>query len=368
MCGADLRAAPLIAGDGEGTRKKTTSRSKRSSKKPAAAAGLHLAGLGHALVRGLRLVSGWTVLSLAVLGIASLALTFAPPNADAGAALLAAWHYLWLSLLIGAAVAWAAGACYDTMRTASRLAPWSTDLSYADALLGIALPGLLVLSASRDGAVPPSAWGLAALASAAGFVATLGIRVALERISRPKRAKLVALGICAAVVGATLLVAPTSDIPSRNAQRSIDRRVSATVRMSACSPRPIAPLPAGLFRNSLTGIVHCHQGRIQGRFLTFHNAQLLAIYVSQKHRAAENHGGHSDRHCQRRSGVYVGSWFDRLHQEGEIGELYCYGRTGGATIEWEDPRSDLFASIHGFGRKRLYRWWRRHSTSIRSRG
>lgn len=381
VCGADLDGSPFVEEEVVrigGTR--TTSTERRESAKRRAAAreaperelleekparpAARIPELGRALARELRLAIGWTILSLGVLGGASLALTFAPPNADAGASLLASWHYLWQPLLIGAAAAWGAGLCYDLVRAVSGLPAWSAGLSYAEVLLGVAVPGIFILSAARSGAVPPSAWPVVPLASAAGFVATLVARMLLDHVGRPDLAKVAVLVVCASVLGAAWLAAPASDIPSRASQKALDRRIDAAVSMPACSPRPISPLPPSLFRNSLIGIVHCHQGRIQGKFLAFRNNLLLSIYASQKEYAAKSRRGGGAEGCNRRSGVYVGGWFDHWDDSYEIGNLYCYGRGRRATIEWQDPRNSMFASVHGTNRKRLYRWWRRHSFSV----
>ncbi len=320
----------------------------------------------HSATRELWLVAALAAGGLAVTMGVSLPLTFLPSGADFLTAIAATWHYQWLPAAIGAGVMVLASLAYDGIRAGAGKLAWSEGTLYIDfMLLCLGLPWLFMQSAAQEGSIPPSAWACAPLVVTTAFVLTLGLRLLADRIEQPNQRKLALTFAVIAVLGVAWLVAPRSDVPSVAEQRKVDRRLIAAVPMGHCSRRSIAALPAGLYRNSLDGLVGCHQGRLRGKFMAFRNQQLLDVYVSQRKHAVEGRGdGASADECPNRA-PYSGSWHRNSHPNRTIGSLLCYGSGRHSTLAWEDPRTQLFASITGRSRIRLYRWWREHTVRPR---
>ncbi len=302
--------------------------------------------------------AGWLLLTMGV----SLPVTFKPPGAGIEPAALATLHYQWLPALIGGGIMLLAGWAYDLFRARSGQMAWSAGSSYLDfILLGLGLPWVFLQAAGQDDAVPPSAWATVPLVVMAAFVLTLCLRLLGERIEEPNRRKLTLLAVGAGALGLAWLTAPRSDVPSDAEQRKVDRRLITAVPMPHCSRRAIAALPPSLFRNSLDGLVRCHQGSIRGTFMAFKNTQLLDIYVSQKEYAVDHRTGELADSCRQRSGTYMYPWHRESHPDIERGQSFCYGTGKRSMIAWSDSRSNLFASITGRSRAHLYRWWHTHT-------
>jgi hypothetical protein len=319
--------------------------------------------------RELGLLAIWVVAWAIVMMSASLPLTFLTSEASAGSVLNAAFQYLWKSVLIGGVAMLCVGWAYDAFRAARGKMAWSAaGTSQIDLFLfTLAVVGVFVYSASREGAVPPSAWTAAPFTVMTSFIVVLGLRLAAERIARPSPRKLVVLLGCIVTLGIAWLVAPKSDIPSRASQRTVDRRLQAAVPMSHCSSRPIGALPVSLLRNSLDGLVRCHQGGIRGKFLAFSNSHLLAISESQRKNEIEGRSEDPVEPCSRHAGVYVSTWHKGNHNNQPQGGLFCYGHGNGSVLVWVIERSDLLAELTGRPRGRLYHWWHKHTVTFGSR-
>jgi hypothetical protein len=320
--------------------------------------------LAKALLRESRFVVGWTIVLLVVLMATSMPLTFAPPNASPDVAIRASLHYVWLPLLLSAVIAWLGGLCFDIVQTLGRKPAWSASLAYYDVLLGVTIPALFVFSSSRSGAIPPSTWSYVPLVSTAGFLMTLALRLLVRGARNPGTARLPALVCCLSALAIAWLLAPLDDTPSQASQFALDHRLKHRAGMANCHPVPLSALPAGLFRNSLTGMVKCHQGGLRGSFLAFHNRRLLDVYASQRENVRERKRGRSARRCRSRSGTFTGSWHHPPNRSYTLGSYACFGRGRHGVIEWQDLPSNLFATVRGGTRPRLYRWWRRQGRSL----
>lgn len=318
--------------------------------------------------RELGLLAIWVVAWATVTMSASLPLTFLVPEASAGPVLEAAFQYLWKPVLISGVAMLLVGWAYDAFRAARGKMAWSArGTSQLDLFLfTLAVVAIFVYSASREGAVPPSAWPAVPFAVMTSFAVVLVLRLAGERIERQSPRKLVALAGCILTLGIAWLVAPKSDVPSRASQRIVDRHLRAAVPMQHCSSRPIKALPSGLLRNSLDGLVRCHQGGIKGKFLAFGNAHLLAIIESQRKNEIEGRSEDPVEPCYRHSGVYISTWHKGNHTNQHLGGLFCYGHGNGSVLVWSIERSDLLAELTGRPRGRLYHWWHKHSVTFGS--
>lgn len=147
--------------------------------------------------------------------------------------------------------------------------------------------------------------------------------------------------------------------------KATDRHLVAAVPIAHCAGRPISALPAGLLRNSLDGLVHCHQSNVTGKFLAFRNRQLLDVYASKKGYALDQRfGGSIGTDCAHTAGVAERTWFDQFDSSYPIGKLTCYGAGREATVEWTDSGSSTLAKVRGQSRGSVYRWWRRHAFGI----
>lgn len=304
--------------------------------------------------------AAWLLLTIGI----SIPITFKPPGAGIEPAALAALHYQWRAALVGAVVMLLAGWAYDLVQARSGRMAWSAGdpSSYLDlTVLALGLPGVFMLAANQDHAVPPSAWTAVPLVLMAAFVLTLCLRLLGNWVKEPSRRKAALLLAALGALGLAWLLAPRSDVPSSAEQAKVDRRLIAGVPMPHCASRPIAALPPGLFRNSLDGLVRCHQGGIRGTFIAFSSEQLLEIYVSQREFAVEHRTGSPADSCRQRSGTYVYPWHRESHPKVERGQSFCYGSGRRATIAWSDTRRNLFAAITGRPRARLYHWWHTHS-------
>jgi hypothetical protein len=325
------------------------------------------AQLGKTLAREWWFIVIWNFLWVIALMGAGLAITFAAPHADLVAAANASWHYQLKSLIVAAVLVLIASAAYNLIRFRSGKPGLAADSFFGDfLLLGVAIPGVFIYSAARSGSAPPSAWSGAPLAVATAFLIAVLIRLLIERISKRDIAKLTVLLVCAGALAMAWFLAPNGDVPSRARQKQTDKYLRAGIPMPHCSSRPIATLPASLFRNSLTGLLHCHRGGIRGTFMAFRNQQLLDIYVSQRQHAVESRqeGAFADQ-CTNRSSAFSGDWHLNSRPNRAIGSLFCYGSGRHSTLAWEDPRFDLFVSITDRSRSHLYGWWHRHSISPR---
>ena len=311
----------------------------------------------------------WNLVWAVTMMGAALALTFAPSHADLVTALKASWYYQWEPLLIAAVITLIATTIYDFLRIRAGKTALAADSFFVDLLLlGIAIPGVFLYSAARDGSVPPSAWSYAPIATAVAFLIATLFRALNDRITARDMFKLTVLALSAAALGVAWLSAPRSDVPSRVQQRITDRHLRAAVPMRHCGARSITALPAGLFRNSIDGLLHCHSGGIRGTFTAFRNRQLMDVYASQKEYAAKHRREGSASQCYNRYGSYTSTWFKNAHRNRELGQFFCYGTGRMATIAWADWRNNVFGSITGRSRHHLYRWWREHSVSPRFRG
>lgn len=320
--------------------------------------------LRRASLGGLRLAAGWTLLSALIYLGAALALTFAENEGTIAPALSAAWYCLRLPLLIGLGIGWGAGACYDLVQLPAGRPAWSGGLSYRETLLGVAAPAVFLFAASQEGAVPPSAWELVPYAAAAGFLATLALKLLDNRLSTGNMVKLASLATTIAVLGLAWVLAPRSDIPTPSEQLALDHRLEAAIPIRQCSARPIEELPAGLLRNSLAGLVHCHRSRMQGTFMAFRDSRLLDVYVAYRKHVVDDRREHSATRCNRRSGSYTGDWFKESRRNQELGAFICFGKGHRrATLQWEDSRSTFFATLSGRGRVGLYHWWHLHQVT-----
>lgn len=326
------------------------------------------ARLTFAARRELGLLTIWVVAWATVMMSASLPLTFLAPEASAGPVLNAAFQYLWKPVLISGVAMLLVGWAYDAFRAARGKMAWSASgTSQLDLFLfTLAVVGVFVYGASREGAVPPSAWTVAPFAVMTSFVVVLGLRLAAERIRQPSPRKLVALAGFILTLGVAWLVAPKSDVPTRASQRIVNRHLRAAVPMTHCSSRRIEALPVGLLRNSLDGLVRCHQGGIRGKFLAFSNPHLLAIAESQRKNEIEGRSEDPVEPCYRQSGVYVSTWHKGNHTNQHLGGLFCYGHGDGSVLVWTIERSDLLAELTGRPRGRLYHWWHKHSVTFGS--
>ncbi len=321
------------------------------------------ARLGTTARREFWLVVLWSVVCAIALLVAAIALTFSPGGTGFGPALAAAWHYLWLPLAIAAGAVFLAAGAFNLYRFAGGRPPLAGGYLGDLVLLAPAVVGLFLFSASRAGSIPPSAWAAAPYAAAAGFISGLLIRVLIDQVTSAGTTRAAAVAVLAALFAAAWLTAPHSDVASAAAQREDGAVLRAAVPFEQCDRRPIAALPAGLLRNSLDAILHCHSGQIEGTVLAFRNRQLFEIYVSQKESTAGHRSGDKVEACFDRGGVYVGTWFKEERPNRELGPLICFGSGRAAKLEWADRRSNVFASITGLPRARLYRWWHRHSIS-----
>ncbi len=308
-------------------------------------------------------VVGWTVLSLLVLTVASVALTFGKEGADEGPALSAAWQVLWKPLLISAGLAWALGLAYDLAQAGLGRPAWSSPLLPVHAIMGAAVPLVLVGASAKAGYAPPWVWGIAPYASAAGFAASLAGRFLWQLGGSDSQllwGRLVAVALCVAVAGTAWIVALAHDpLPSKAAQRKFDRRLARHAPMGHCRGVPLASLSPGLLRDSLDGMVSCRQGGKRGKFYAFSSPALFDVYASQRRSTVEESGSPADE-CHQSPGPYTSDWWKESAPNRELGYLICHGSGGGATIEWSDRRSNGYGAVSGLGRRPLYRWWRRH--------
>ncbi len=308
------------------------------------------------VLRELRLVSVWAALSLAVSIGFGLALTFAK-GAEFGTAVAATWHYVWRPTLVGLALAAASGLLFDfeQWRRSGRF--WGEAINRGHFMLsGVAVGVAFLIGAASEGAVPPSAWSWLPIVAAIAFAATLVTHLLSARVSS-QASSLVVLAVFAPILAAAWWGAPRDDVPPREDQLALDKRLRAAVPMNNCRPRSTGKLPPGLFANSLDGLLVCRQSGITGRFYAFSNGELLGLHGSQRERRVDSRGESQAEWCRNRRGAYTGSWFKNARPNRPLGRLLCYGKGRRAVLEWEDPRQDLYGQLRGRSRPVLFRWW-----------
>jgi hypothetical protein len=317
-----------------------------------------------AAARGAQRIALGAAASLVLTLVLAILVTF-DIGASFGAELAAAWHYVWLPLLLGAGGAWAGGFAHDVLQSGPGLRFWPDAVKpIYFALVGAVVCAAFIVGAASEGSVPPSAWFGFPLALCGAFLVTLVASVLLTRFGARLFAVPAALSVCLIATGAAWAAAPRSDLPSAAEQHTLDARLATAVYPGHCRPRAIAKLSPGLLRNSLDGLIFCRSGRIRGRFLAFRNDDLLEIYGSQQERKVNARGEVPARRCYNRGGAYSNTWFKQAHPSHRIGRLLCYGHRGKSVLRWEDPRDDLFGVIRGAGRRGNYHWWRIHSVGI----
>jgi hypothetical protein len=324
-------------------------------------------GLPSAAVRG-----GWVILRggvacLILSMVLAIAVTF-DVGASFEAELAAAWHFIWLPLLVGTGCAWSGSIVHDALQSSRghRFWPETVRLTHFGVVC-VAVGGAFIGGAASEGAIPPSAWSGFPLAICVAFLVTLSASFLITRIANRVPALLAALLICSLAAGVAWAAAPRSDLPSQSDQRTLDHRLAQAVSLRQCHSRSIEKLPPGTLRNSLDGLIFCHNRRIRGKFLAFSNDDLLGLYGSQQERKVEGRSEDPAKWCNNRSGAYTDTWFKQAHPSHAIGRLLCYGRRGKAVLKWEDPRDDLFGIIRGPGRRRNYHWWHVHQVGIKWR-
>lgn len=308
---------------------------------------------------GMRVLAGGAACLALTLGLA-LVTTF-HVGVRFGTELAAAWHLIWLPVAIATGCAWAGGAAHDILQARGGERFWWESIRppYLAAAVA-AVGGAFVAGAVTDGAIPPSAWSFFPAALCAGFLIALVANLLVSRVPRRAPAFLLALACCLGVTGAAWAAAPRSDLPSRSAELTVDRRLAAAIPLGHCHPRAVEKLPAGLLRNSLDGVVFCHGRHLSGRFLAFADDDLLALHGAEQKKAAIGRGELPAVDCNDHVGIYASAWYEQAHPNHPLGLLVCFGRRRDGVLEWEDPRDDLFAVIRGAGRRPNYRWWRTH--------
>jgi hypothetical protein len=314
------------------------------------------AAVGHG---GMRVLAGGAACLALTLALALL--TTFNVGVRFGIELAAAWHLVWLPVAIVTGAAWAGSIVHDVIQARGGERFWWESIQ--PVYLGVAVAavgGAFAVGAVSDGAIPPSAWSLFPAALCAGFLVALLANLLVSRVPRRAVAIVVALAGFLAVTGAAWAAAARSDLPSRKAESTVDRRLAAVVPLGHCHPRAVAKLPAGLLRNSLDGVVFCHSRHIAGRFLAFADDDLLDLYGAEQEKVAAGRDEIPANRCNSHVGAYADSWFQNGHPNHPLGRLVCFGRRERGVLKWEDPRDDLFGVIRGAGRRPDYTWWRTH--------
>lgn len=334
------------------------------SSPPVRTGGSRMKDLPSAAVRGgwliLRGAAACLVLSL----ILAIAVTF-NVGASLGAEFAAAWHLIWLPLLVGAGCAWGGAIVYDALQSTRGHHFWSETVRLTHfGLVGTAVGGAFIVGAASEGAIPPSAWSGFPLAVWGAFLVTLSASFLVSRVGNRVLALLAALLICSIAAGAAWAAAPRSDLPSQSDERALDGRLAQAVSLGRCHARSIEKLPPGILRNSLNGLIFCHNRHMRGRFLAFSNSDLLGLYGSQQERKVNDRSEGPANWCYNRAGVYADTWFKEAHPSHAIGRLLCYGRHRRSVLKWEDPRDDLYGIVRGAGRRQNYHWWHVHQVGI----
>jgi hypothetical protein len=98
--------------------------------------------------------------------------------------------------------------------------------------------------------------------------------------------------------------------------------------------------------------------------MVFRGSHLLDVYVAHRKYVVDGRSERSATRCDRRSGSYTGDWFKESRRNHALGAFICFGKgRRWATLQWEDSRSTLFATLSGRGRIGLYHWWHLHQVS-----